>query len=84
MDKNMILLLIASLALTISSINVPLCLSGSVIIGFKDTQSVTDSTTRAYLCHDRKKLYANWENLDEQIISTYTNCNDPLYKEDVV
>ncbi len=84
MVRSLIIFFFFCLILPASSISIPLCSSGSVVTGFRDTQSVSDSTTKASLCHDKKKLYVNWENIDQQIISTYTNCNDPLYKEDVV
>lgn len=61
----MIFLLISVLVFASFSINIPLCSSGSVVLGFKDTQSIADSTTKVSLCHDKKKLYVNWESIDE-------------------
>jgi hypothetical protein len=29
-------------------------------------------------------LHIRWFNIDDEIISTYTKCNDPLYNEDAV
>ena len=43
-----------------------------------------DNTTRAHICHDNDYLHVHWWSIDYEIISTYTQCNDPLYKEDVV
>ena len=43
-----------------------------------------DNSTRAHLCHDNDFLYVHWWSIDNEIISTYTDCNDPLYREDVV
>ncbi len=80
MRKVISLLLLSVLIVAIQSINIPLCTNGGVSLSFKDTQGVADSTTRATLCHDKKSLHVTWENVDEQIISTFTKCNDPLYK----
>ncbi len=84
MSKVLPLLFLTLLITTIQSINIPLCTNGGVSLSFRDTQGHADSTTRATLCHDKKSLHVTWENVDEQIISTFTKCNDPLYKEDAV
>lgn len=75
---------VLGLIMAVSAINVPLCTNGGVSITFRDIHGALDSTTRASLCHDKKSLFVSWENVDEQIISTYTKCNDPLYQEDAV
>ena len=79
MKKTKIVLLFA-IVLTVTAINIPLCSNGAVSLSFKDTNGTVDTTTWATLCHDKKSLFITWDNADDQIISTFTECNDPLYK----
>lgn len=48
------------------------------------TTGTIDNTTSASMCHDDKYLHIRWYCQDDDIISTYTKCNDPLYNEDAV
>ncbi len=48
------------------------------------TNGTVDETTNAHMCHDDTFLHIRWFNVDDEIISTYTKCNDPLYNEDAV
>jgi hypothetical protein len=43
-----------------------------------------DNTTKAHMCHDDDYLYVRWFNVDEDVLSPYTKCNDDLYTDDVV
>ena len=36
------------------------------------------------MCHDENYLHIYWWCTDDEIISTYDKCNDPLYNEDAV
>ncbi len=60
MNQNILLFVFSLIVFNITCINIPLCSSGAVNVLFKDTQGVSDSTTRASLCHDKKKLYVDW------------------------
>jgi hypothetical protein len=53
-------------------IGIPLCSKGEVIIYLRDTLGNLDNTTRVILCHDNQNLEVTWENIDNEIISTYT------------
>jgi hypothetical protein len=44
------------------------------------TNGQYDNTTSANICHNGTHLFFNWSSYDQDIISTYKNCNDPLYK----
>jgi len=67
-----------------SSLNIPRCTNSPIILPFTYINGTSDSTTKASLCHDGMFLYVNWTSIDHQVVSTFSKCNDPLYKEDVV
>lgn len=78
--KNQTLLLLFYIIFNSSSLDVPLCSSKSQLkLPFTYIDSTPDSTTTATLCHDNASLYIKWTSVDEEIVSTYTKCNDPLY-----
>lgn len=54
------------------------------LLPFTYIDGTPDSTTTASLCYDETYLYVNWQSIDTEIISTFNNCNDPLWQEDVV
>lgn len=67
------------------ALNVPSCGSLTpVMLHFSLINGTLDNSTTASICHDATSLFINWTSIDKEIISTYKNCNDPLYKEDVV
>jgi len=79
------LISIAILITIVSSLNVPKCSSGNVpVLKFYYQNGTGDSTTVAKVCYDDVNLNIEWLNIDKEVISTYTKCNDPLYKEDAV
>ena len=81
----MIILLV--IAVTISAFDVPQCsdpITPSINHFSNAINGSQDNTTRAHLCHDNDFLYVHWWSVDNEIIATYTQCNDPLYREDVV
>jgi hypothetical protein len=81
MKNNILPGLLALLVFTSCAINIPTCTKGAVSVSFRDSGKGTlDETTKANLCHDSKYLYVDWENIDREIISTFTKCNDPLFK----
>ncbi len=84
MNKVFTTVLLTILFCFTHAVNIPTCTNGGVSFLFMDTDGKVDVSTRATICHDNKNLHVEWQNIDEQVISTYKNCNDPLYKEDVV
>jgi hypothetical protein len=76
-------LLLALLLVATLSLNVPNC-SSPALLSFTLIDGTPEATTQATICHDNVYLYVNWTSIDKEVISTYKNCNDPLFKEDVV
>ena len=77
------ILTLAILTITVSLIvNVPQCTGDykpNITPFHYTTNSTIDDTTTAHMCHDDTFLHIRWFNVDDDIISTYTKCNDPLY-----
>lgn len=74
------LLLVLAMALDVRHCDA----SPQPLLPFTYIDGTPDSTTTASLCYDETYLYVNWQSIDTEIISTFNNCNDPLWQEDVV
>ena len=90
MSKKVIAILLCFSAVFCNQIQIPTC-TGSptpTLKPFRNTitgdPEYATSETSAYMCHDDKYLYIYWWCTDDDIISTYQNCNDPLYNQDAV
>jgi hypothetical protein len=84
--KSIIIIQLIAVCTIISSLNVsvPKCTSDYTpnITPFHYTINGTrDNTTTAHMCHDDAH---RWFSVDNEIISTYTKCNDLLFNEDAV
>lgn len=88
-SQNLAFLLCLTIATNSLSIEVPSCTAPPTptLKPFRNTingDPEYDSETTAGMCHDDKYLYISWWCKDTEIISTYNNCNDPLYNQDAV
>lgn len=83
-------IIVALLTCTLVSsivVNVPKCTDDhkpNISPFFYTVNGSIDNTTTAHMCHDDTYLHIRWFSVDEDVISTYTKCNDPLYNEDAV
>lgn len=79
--------LLATLIVLCLALDVPKCGDPKVpILKFSFYNGTADpqDSTRAELCHDGENLMITWQCIDQEIISPYQHCNDPLYNADAV
>lgn len=78
-------LLLVVLVCTVVSLDVGRCDLGNLaVLPLSYIDGTADSTTTASVCYDDTHLYVLWRSVDVDIVSNYTMCNDPLWKQDVV
>lgn len=76
-----------TIIVVLKCLNVPSCSDPKIpILRFSYWNGTADSdeSTIANICHDNTHLIIKWTCKDEEVISPYKQCNDPLYNADAV
>jgi hypothetical protein len=91
MSPGLLLLLVIAVAVARPFLTVPMCHMHSGEFQIAQFQLDDNSApappagqTSARLCRTVDALHVQWRSIDTDVVSNFTACNEPLYKEDAV